>query len=87
MSKSNPLQIVIVGARGRMGQAIAAAATDAGATIAAALDVGEDLAAGIALGNVVIDFSAHATTAEVIRLAVANGQPLVIGTTGHAAAE
>ncbi len=87
MSKPTPLKIVIVGARGRMGQAIAAAALEAGATIAAALDVGDDLAAGIARGNVVIDFSSHATTAEVIRLAVAARQPLVIGTTGHAAAE
>ncbi len=82
-----PLRIALIGARGRMGQAIAAAAKETGATIVAALDVGDDLAAGIALGDAVIDFSAHSATADVIRLAVAAKKPLVIGTTGHPAAE
>ncbi|MEI6860931.1 MAG: 4-hydroxy-tetrahydrodipicolinate reductase [Verrucomicrobiota bacterium] len=84
---SAPLRIALVGARGRMGVAIAAAAKETGAAIAASLDVGDNLAAGIALGDVVIDFSSHQTTAEVIRLAVAARKPLVIGTTGHSAAD
>jgi 4-hydroxy-tetrahydrodipicolinate reductase len=70
-----------------MGQAIAAAAKEAGATIAASIDAGDDLSAGIALGDVVIDFSFHQATAEVIRLSALHGKPLVIGTTGHAADE
>ncbi len=82
-----PLRIALIGARGRMGQAITLAAKDAGAVIAASLDAGDDLAAGIAEGDAVIDFSSHAATAEVIRLAVAARKPLVIGTTGHAAAD
>lgn len=82
-----PLQIALVGARGRMGQAIAAAAAQLDAAIAWPLDVGDDLSAGIQKADAVIDFSAHSTTAEVIRLAVAHRKPLVIGTTGHSAEE
>jgi 4-hydroxy-tetrahydrodipicolinate reductase len=81
------LRIALIGARGRMGQAITAAAQETGITIAAALDVGDDLAAGIAGCDVIIDFSFHKTTPEVIRLATAQNKPLVIGTTGHAADE
>jgi 4-hydroxy-tetrahydrodipicolinate reductase len=82
-----PLRIALVGARGRMGAAIAAAAKDTNVTIVALLDAGDDLAAGIAAGDAVIDFSAHSATAEVIRLTVAAKKPLVIGTTGHSAVE
>jgi 4-hydroxy-tetrahydrodipicolinate reductase len=81
------LRIALIGARGRMGQAITAAAKEAGATISAAIDAGDDIAAGIAGCDVIIDFSFHKTTSEVIRLATEYKKPLVIGTTGHAADE
>ena len=70
-----------------MGQAITAAAIDAGCVISAAIDAGDDMAAGIAASDVIIDFSFHKITPEVIRLAIAHNKPLVIGTTGHAAEE
>lgn len=82
-----PLRIAIIGAKGRMGQANLAAATEAGATVVACLDQGDDLTAGIATAEVVIDFSFHAATAEIIRLCVAHNKSLVIGTTGHSADE
>ncbi|MET0261306.1 MAG: 4-hydroxy-tetrahydrodipicolinate reductase, partial [Rariglobus sp.] len=81
------LHIALIGARGRMGQAITAAAQEAGATIAAAIDSGDDLAAGIAKADVIIDFSSHKISAEVVRQAVAQNKPLIVGTTGHAADE
>lgn len=81
------LSIVIVGGRGRMGQAIAAAAKEAGVTVAASLDVGDDIPAGLAQGDVIIDFSSHKATRDVIARALALRKPLVIGTTGHAADE
>ncbi|MBC8011326.1 MAG: 4-hydroxy-tetrahydrodipicolinate reductase [Burkholderiales bacterium] len=81
------LHIAIVGAKGRMGQANIAAATEAGAHVVATLDQGDDLAAGIAAADVVIDFSSHKATGEVIRLCAAQGKALVIGTTGHSAEE
>jgi len=82
-----PLQVALVGAKGRMGQAITAAAPETGAVIAWPLDLGDDLAAGIQKADAVIDFSFHKTTAEVIRLCTAAKKPLVIGTTGHSAEE
>jgi 4-hydroxy-tetrahydrodipicolinate reductase len=82
-----PLRIALVGARGRMGQAITAAAQSLGHTISAPMDQGDDLAAGIKSADAVIDFSFHATTGEVIQHAITFKKPLVIGTTGHAAEE
>lgn len=81
------LSIGIIGSRGRMGQAVAAAAREAGVGISAQGDAGDDLAAVVARASVVIDFSAHSATAQVIQLATTHRKPLVIGTTGHAAGE
>lgn len=81
------LKIAIIGSKGRMGQANLTAARDTGAEVVAMLDQGDDLAAGIAACDVVIDFSFHAATADVIRLCAAHGKALVIGTTGHSAEE
>lgn len=76
-------KIALVGAKGRMGQAIGGAAKNAGLDVVAALDQGDDLSAGIAKADVIIDFSFHSVTASVVDAAVAQGKPLVIGTTGH----
>lgn len=86
MSQTNsPLRILLNGARGRMGHAIAAAAPELGATIAAGVDAGDKPAAFLADCDVIIDFSAHAATRPMLELAVAHGKPIVIGTTGHSA--
>jgi 4-hydroxy-tetrahydrodipicolinate reductase len=82
-----PLQIALIGAKGRMGQVITAIASENNATILAALDQGDNLATGIQKADAVIDFSYHKTTAEVIHLCTAAKKPLVIGTTGHSADE
>lgn len=81
------LKIALIGAKGRMGQAIIAAANEAGHSVVAPLDAGDNLSSGIALADVIIDFSFHKVTAEVVALAVASGKPLVIGTTGHSPEE
>lgn len=80
-------RVVLIGAAGRMGQAIQAAAAGEQVPIVAALDKGDDLARGVAAGDVVIDFSHHSITAEIIDLAQRHGKPLVIGTTGHGGEE
>lgn len=82
-----PLSIHINGSRGRMGQAVAAAVKEAGLVIAAETDVGDDLRAAMARADVVIDFSSPAATPEIVRHALELGKPVVIGTTGHEAAE
>ena len=82
-----PLSVHINGSRGRMGQAVAAAVKEAGLVIAAETDVGDDIRAAMARADVVIDFSSPAATPEIVRHALELGKPVVIGTTGHEAAE
>uniref|UniRef100_UPI004049E1EC 4-hydroxy-tetrahydrodipicolinate reductase n=1 Tax=Cephaloticoccus sp. TaxID=1985742 RepID=UPI004049E1EC len=77
--------ITIVGSRGRMGQTIAGLAHEMGVSVAATLDMGDDLVAGLSKGDVIIDFSSHLVTADVIHNAVTLKKPLIIGTTGHTA--
>ena len=84
---SMPLQIALIGATGRTGRAVAAAASEHEAIVVSALTRRDDLNAGIRRAEVVLDFSSHEVTARVIELAVRHGKPLVIGTTGHSAAE
>lgn len=81
------LSITMVGALGRMGQTIIGLAKESGIAVAAALDAGDDLNAGLAKGDVIIDFSSHKITTQIVQRAVALNKPLVIGTTGHSAEE
>ncbi len=77
------LKILLNGCQGRMGQAIIAAAPEAGAEIVHACDQGDEPAGGIADCDAVIDFSFHGVTPRIAALAAQGGKPLVIGTTGH----
>ena len=79
--------LVIIGAAGRMGHALKAAAEELSLPVVASLDQGDDLDAGIAMADVVVDFSYHTVTPEVIAACTKHGKPLVIGTTGHASDE
>jgi 4-hydroxy-tetrahydrodipicolinate reductase len=82
-----PLQIALVGGRGRTGQAIVAAAAAHGAVIAAIIGRSDDFMAGISQADVVLDFSLPEVTTRVVRHAVEQRKPLVIGTTGHSIEE
>jgi 4-hydroxy-tetrahydrodipicolinate reductase len=82
-----PLTILLNGAKGRMGQAITAAAAGLGLAIGAATDTGDDPVGDLGRCNVIIDFSSPSATRQLLELAVAQGKPIVIGTTGHAAEE
>ena len=79
--------LVIIGSAGRMGHALQAAAEEISLPVVATLDQGDDLAAGISQADVVIDFSYHTVTPEVIAACAAHGKALVIGTTGHSSEE
>jgi len=70
-----------------MGQAIATAASEQGATIRAATDVGDDPRAHLSTCEVIVDFSSPHATEALLELAVAAKKPIVIGTTGHATAD
>jgi len=81
-------KVIIVGSRGRMGQAlIRCVPQHPGLALAGTLDQGDDIAAAIGQGDVVIDFSAHSVTAPLSALCAAHKKPMVIGTTGHTDAE
>jgi 4-hydroxy-tetrahydrodipicolinate reductase len=82
-----PLQILLNGSRGRMGHAIGTIASELNAAICAATDAGDDPSSHIAAADVVIDFSSHHATRSILELALAHKKPVVIGTTGHSAAD
>jgi 4-hydroxy-tetrahydrodipicolinate reductase len=82
---TTPVRVLLLGAKGRMGQAIAAAAPASGVVISAGLDLGDDAAKPIAECDVVIDFSHSEGTAELCRVCREASKPVVIGTTGHSA--
>jgi 4-hydroxy-tetrahydrodipicolinate reductase len=79
------LRIALVGAAGRMGQAIASVAASENAEIVAKLDLGDRITSAEA--DVLIDFSSVAATEAVCDAAVKSSIALVIGTTGHSAKE
>ncbi|HEY3755992.1 MAG TPA: 4-hydroxy-tetrahydrodipicolinate reductase [Opitutaceae bacterium] len=73
------LAVLIKGAGGRMGRAVAAAIAEPGSDARIAMDV--------ETCDVIIDFSSPKVTSHVVELAVQNNKALVIGTTGHAKSE
>ena len=77
------VRVLLVGAKGRMGQAIAAAAESTDAVIVAGLDLGDDLGKEIGGCDVVVDFSHPSATEAVNRACLDASKPLIIGTTGH----
>lgn len=78
-------RVLLIGAAGRMGRAIVAAAAGEDILLAAECGRDGDIEAGIGGCDVVVDFSAPVVTQAVCAAAAANGKPLVIGTTGHTA--
>ncbi len=84
MPEMSKIRILLIGAKGRMGQTIQTCAKDEpDMEIAAALDVGDNPELVIAGCDAVIDFSHHTTTASMAQLAAKHSKPLVIGTTGQ----
>jgi 4-hydroxy-tetrahydrodipicolinate reductase len=80
--------VIITGAKGRMGQMlIACAARNPELKVTGQIDVGGDLRAVIAQGDVVIDFSSHDATLNIAKICAENKKTLVVGTTGHSDAE
>jgi 4-hydroxy-tetrahydrodipicolinate reductase len=83
-----PVRVLLVGAAGRMGQAITRAAETADEIeIAARCNRGDAIEPALASSDVVIDFSHADATEHNCSACVAAGMPLVIGTTGHSNAQ
>jgi 4-hydroxy-tetrahydrodipicolinate reductase len=81
-------RVLLVGAGGRMGKAVAAAAArNQGLTIVSGLDQGDLLVPAIENCDVVIDFSAAEATEAVCQACADHRKPLILGTTGHSPAQ
>ena len=81
------MPILLNGAKGRMGQAIASVAEAEGCRIAAECDLGSNPGDALESCEVVVDFSSHDGTPGLAEACANAGKPLVIGTTGHTPAE
>jgi 4-hydroxy-tetrahydrodipicolinate reductase len=80
----NFARVLLIGAAGRMGQAVLAAAENqTGVVIAAQADRGDDLKKQIGDCDVVVDFSQADATEAICYACLDAGKPLVTGTTGH----
>jgi 4-hydroxy-tetrahydrodipicolinate reductase len=75
-------KIGIIGHRGRMGQTLITAISEAGATLAGGVDQGDDVAGLIAASDVLVDFSSPHALEATLDACVAANKPIVIGTTG-----
>src|SRR5271170_5572160 len=82
-----PLRILLNGAMGRMGLAVAEEAKAMGIVVGARTDQGDDLGASLGSVDAIVDFSSHTATRGLLEAAVAAGKPVVLGTTGHAPEE
>ena len=82
-------RVLLVGAHGRMGRAVAAAAAkEPGLTIKAELGRGDPITPGIDGCDVVIDFSSSRTRRKpYARRCAEHRKALVLGTTGHNATQ
>ena len=81
------MRIIVVGANGRMGKEVVAAAMSGGDEVVARVDIGgdglADLPPDVSAADVIIDFSSPAALYDVLDYAALTHTPLVIGTTGH----
>lgn len=81
-------KILITGCKGRMGQAvISAVEAEPETVVGAAIDAGDSLEDALGKCDVVIDFTSHHFTDELIAACLKQRKPLVMGTTGHTADE
>ena len=85
---SSRTRVIIVGSKGRMGEALLRmAAADPALELVGGVDRDDDLAGIVDRCDVLIEFAHHAVTADLLELAAARKKALVIGTTGHTADE
>lgn len=75
---------MVTGCKGRMGQAvIRATEANDNTELGAAIDVGDSLEDALAKCDVVIDFTSHHFSHELVAACVKLRKPFVMGTTGH----
>ena len=80
-NEQRPVQLMLSGAGGQMGQAILALAAQSDSFAVVARFDRQQGFEGQPLGQVIIDVSHHSQTPQVLQFAIAHRLPLVIGTT------
>jgi 4-hydroxy-tetrahydrodipicolinate reductase len=76
--------VIIAGAKGRMGQALLRCAESIpGIKITGQVDMGQNLGDCIEAGEVVVDFTFHESTVPLAQICAEHHKAMVIGTTGH----
>jgi 4-hydroxy-tetrahydrodipicolinate reductase len=81
-------RLIIVGARGRMGEALLRlAGENSQLKVVAGVDKGDDLLAVVDQCDVLIEFAHHSLSPGLAQTAVERKKALVVGTTGHTEAE
>jgi 4-hydroxy-tetrahydrodipicolinate reductase len=82
--KKSAVQVLLIGAAGRMGQTVRdLAQSDPEIKITAQCDLGDSIEPAMKICDVAIDFSQAESIDEICRAALQHGKSLVIGTTGH----
>jgi 4-hydroxy-tetrahydrodipicolinate reductase len=82
--KKSAVQVLLIGAAGRMGQTVRdLAQSDPEIKIIAQCDLGDSIEPAMKNCDVAIDFSQADSIDEICRAALQHGKSLVIGTTGH----
>jgi len=77
-------KIIITGSKGRMGRTLISCASGyPECQVVGQIDQGDDLRSVIEQGDVVVDFSSHSATLDIVALCAEHKKALVIGTTGH----
>jgi 4-hydroxy-tetrahydrodipicolinate reductase len=81
-------RVIIVGSKGRMGEALLRlASADPTLELIGGVDRDDDLNTIVDRCDVLIEFAHHSVTASLLELATARRKSLVIGTTGHTGEE
>jgi len=81
-------KIIIAGAKGKMGQALLRVAEKIpGVAVTARIDRGQELGKVIKAADVVVDFTGHEATVPFARHCAEHKKAMIIGTTGHTAAQ
>jgi 4-hydroxy-tetrahydrodipicolinate reductase len=82
--KKSAVQVLLIGAAGRMGQTVRdLAQSDPEIKITAQCDLRDSIEPAMKICDVAIDFSQADSIDEICRAALQHGKSLVIGTTGH----
>ena len=85
---STKTRIMIVGSKGRMGEALVRlVGQDSRLQLDACIDKGDNVLESIDGCDAVIEFAHHSLTPDLVKIVTDHGKAMVIGTTGHTAEE